>query len=318
MFASRTYSDNDLSGGHGFKQMVEETFGVAGAFCFGDFVPYLDWLDFNGIRSRMQAVHKILDEFAENVIDDHIHRRMGEGKLKKEDSVRDMVDVLLDMAETEDQTVSRVNIKAIIVDMLNAGIETSSTTIEWAMTELLRNPAMLARAQQEMESTVGRDRSVNESDVRKFNCLRCVVKETFRFHPPAPLLVPHESIEGCSVGGYFVPPKTRLYVNVWAMGRDENVWKDAHLFKPDRFMGSNKDVRGQDFDLLPFGTGRRGCPGISMALSVIELALARLLHCFDWTVEGEVDVEEEFGLTVPRKNPLFVRRSWRLTAEYPI
>ncbi|GLJ31856.1 hypothetical protein SUGI_0640980 [Cryptomeria japonica] len=228
-----------------------------------------------------------------------------------------MVDVMLSMAETEGHTISRVDIKVMIMDMLNAGMETSVTLIEWAMSELLRNPATLARAQQEIESAVSRERRVKESDVISFEYLRCVVKETLRLHPPVPLLVPHESMEGCSVEGYFIPPKTRLFVNVWTIGRDENVWVDAHQFKPERFMGSNKDVKGQDFDLLPFGTGRRGCPGISMGLSISELALAQLIHCFDWTVEGEVDVEEQFGITVPRKNPLFACPKWRLTSQYP-
>ncbi|XP_057843435.2 cytochrome P450 750A1-like [Cryptomeria japonica] len=364
MFASRTYSDNDLRGGLGFKEMVDEMFSVAGAFCVGDVISSLDWLDMQGIRRRMQAVHKIFDGFAEKLIDEHIHRRLGafcvgdvipsldwldmqgirrrmavhkifdgfaeklidehihrrlgKGNPKEKDHVKDMVDAMLDMAEADSQTISRVNIKAIILDMVAPGIEKSSTTVEWAMSELLRNPATLARAQKEIESAVGRDRRVRESDVMSFDYLRCVVKETFRLHPPFPLLIPHESMEGCNVGGYFVPPKTRLFVNVWAMGRDKNVWKDAHQFEPERFIGCNKDVRGQDFDLLPFGTGRRGCPGISMGLSVLELALAQLLHCFDWTVEGEVDMAEEFGLTVPRKTPLFVRPSWRLPAEYPI
>ncbi|GLJ31861.1 hypothetical protein SUGI_0641050 [Cryptomeria japonica] len=318
IFSSRTYSDNELSGGLGFKQMIDEMFAVAGAFCVGDFIPSLDCLDLQGIRRRMQAVQKIFDGFAEKIIDEHIHRRLEERKGKEGDRVKDMVDVMLDMAETEGHTISRVNIKATILDMLAAGVETSSTTVEWAMSELLRNPATLARAQKEIESAVGRDRQVKESDVMSFDYLRCVVKETFRLHPPFPLLIPHESMEGCNVGGYFVPPKTRLFVNVWAMGRDETVWKDAQQFKPERFMGCNKDVRGQDFDLLPFGTGRRGCPGISMGISVVELALAQLIHCFDWSVEGEVDVAEEFGLTVPRKNPLLVRPSWRLTVEYPI
>ena len=202
--------------------------------------------------------------------------------------------------------------------MLSAVTETSSTLLEWAMSQLLRNPGTLARAQEEIESVVGRDRIVKESDVAKLDYLRCVVKETFRLHPPLPLLIPHESMEGCHVDGYFIPAKTRLYVNVWAIGRDENVWKDAEQFQPERFVGSNKDVKGQDFDLLPFGTGRRGCPGISSGLSTVELALAQLLHCFDWTADGDVDLEEEFGLAIPRKNPLFARPSWRLTADYPV
>ncbi|XP_057843431.2 cytochrome P450 750A1-like [Cryptomeria japonica] len=316
MFASRTYSDNDLNGGHSFKQMVEEMFVLAGAFCVGDFIPSLQLLDFQGFRHRMQAVHKLLDGFAEKVIDEHIHRRLENGKPNEEDRVKDMLDVMLSMAETNDQTISRVDIKAMIMDMLNAGTETSVTLVKWAMSELLKNPATPARVQQEMESVVGRDRRVKESDVMSFEFLRCVVKETLRLHPPAPLLL-NESMESSGAGGYFIPPKTRVFVNVWAIGRDENVWKDAHQFKPERFMGCNKDVRGQDFDLLPFGAGRRGCPGISMGLSVSELALAQLIHCFDWSVEGEVDMEEEFGLTFPRKNPLFACPKWRLTTEYP-
>ncbi|GLJ31798.1 hypothetical protein SUGI_0639630 [Cryptomeria japonica] len=318
MFASRTYSDNELSGGHGFKEMAEEMTTVSGAFFIGDFIPSLDWLDLQGFRRRMLAVHKIFDRFAEKVIDEHVHRRLEKGEHNEEDRVKDIVDVMLDMAETEGQTISRVDIKAMILDMLIAGMETSVTLVEWAVSELLRNPATLARVQQEMECAVGRNRRIEESDVKKLDYLRCVVKETFRLHPPLPLLIPHESMEGCSIEGYFIPPKTRVYVNVWAIGRDENVWKDAHQFKPERFIGSNKDVRGQDFDLLPFGGGRRGCPGITMGLSVSELALAQLLHCFDWTVEGEVDMTEGFGITVPIKNSLFACPKWRLATEYPV
>ncbi|GLJ09017.1 hypothetical protein SUGI_0100050 [Cryptomeria japonica] len=125
-------------------------------------------------------------------------------------------------------------------------------------------------------------------------------------------------MEGYSMGGYFISPKTRLFVNVWAMGRDESIWKDAHQFKPERFIGSNKDVNCRDFIFLPFGTGRRGCPGISTGLSTIEFALGQLLHCFDWTVNDEVDLAEEFGLAIPRKKPLFAYPSWSLTIDCPI
>ena len=189
--------------------------------------------------------------------------------------------------------------------------------LEWALSELLRNPATLARVHEEMDCVLGRNGRLKESDVEKLEYLACVVKETFRLHPPIPLLVPHESMEGCNVGGYFIPPKTRLLVNVWVIGRGENVWKDADQFKPERFMGSKKDVKGQDFDLLPFGSGRRGCPGMTMGLSISEFALAQLIYCFDWTVEGEVDMEEHFGISVPRKNRLFAYPKWRLATEYP-
>nr|ATG29934.1 CYP750C21 [Taxus chinensis] len=323
MFSSRTYSDDDLGGGHVFKEMVDEMFTLAGAFCINDYIPWLSCLDLQGIRRRLQAVHKIYDAFAEKVIEEHVKGR--KKPYQVEDQVKDMVDVLLDMAELDTQTptemqITRVHIKAIILDMLNAGIETSSTTVEWAMSEVLGNPHILVRAQQEIESVVGRDRKVKEDDVASFDYLRCIVKETFRLHPPFPLLIPHESMEGCNVGDYYVPPKTRVFINVWAMGRDGSIWEDPYEFNPERFMGkgNSKDVRGQDFDLLPFGTGRRGCPGILMGLSVVELALAQLLHCFHWSVEGKVNMDEIFGLTVPRKFPLLARPASKLPFQYLI
>nr|ATG29933.1 CYP750C18 [Taxus chinensis] len=323
MFSGRTFSDDELNGGVGFKDMLSEMAAVAGAFVIGDYIRFLEWFDLEGIRRRMRVVQKIFDGFAEKVIDEHINRRRE--KSEDENRVKDMVDVLLDMAELDTQTptemqITRVHIKAIILDMLNAGIETSSTTVEWAMSEVLGNPHILVRAQQEIESVVGRDRKVKEDDVASFDYLRCIVKETFRLHPPFPLLIPHESMEGCNVGDYYVPPKTRVFINVWAMGRDGSIWEDPYEFNPERFMGkgNSKDVRGQDFDLLPFGTGRRGCPGILMGLSVVELALAQLLHCFHWSVEGKVNMDEIFGLTVPRKFPLLARPASKLPFQYLI
>nr|ATG29908.1 CYP750C16 [Taxus chinensis] len=318
MFSGRTFSDDELNGGVGFKDMLSEMAAVAGAFVIGDYIRFLEWFDLEGIRRRMRVVQKIFDGFAEKVIDEHINRRRE--KSEDENRVKDMVDVLLDRAESESQSmevkISRVHIKAIILDILIAGVETSSTTIEWAMSELLKNPHVLEKAQQEIESLVGRDRFLVEKDVTSCEYLRCIVRETFRLHPPVPLLLPHESMEVCFVDGYYIPPKTMLLVNVWAMGRDENVWADPLQFNPERFMGKTTDVKGQDFELIPFGTGRRGCPGISMGLSIVELALAELIHCFDWSVECELNMDEFFGITVPKKFPLFSRPSWRMSKKY--
>uniref|UniRef100_A0A0C9RZ10 TSA: Wollemia nobilis Ref_Wollemi_Transcript_1520_2019 transcribed RNA sequence n=1 Tax=Wollemia nobilis TaxID=56998 RepID=A0A0C9RZ10_9CONI len=181
------------------------------------------------------------------------------------------------------------------------------------MSELLRNPRALARAQEELVSVVGSRRCVKESDVASCKYLQCVVKETFRLHPAAPFLAPRESREGSTVGGFYIPPKARVFVNVWAMGRDEIVWEDAEEFKPERFIGKDIDVKGQHFELVPFGAGRRGCPGMLSGLKVVELALAQLLHCFDWSAEGEVNMEEIFGLVVSRKFPLVARLASRLS-----
>ncbi|XP_057819505.2 cytochrome P450 71AU50 [Cryptomeria japonica] len=314
MFAGRTYSDHELGGGKWFLQMVAEIMHLSGVIVVGDFIPSLAFLDWRGYCRRMQDARKVFDEFFDKLIDEHVERR----RSKKSDDP-DIVDVLLDMAESEtaEIQVSRIHIKAIIMDMLSAGVETSATTIEWAMTEMLRNPQVMERAQQEIELEVGRDRIVRESDLVNLDYLRCVVKETFRLHPPAPLLIPHESTQGCNVGGYYIPPKTRLLVNVWAIGRDESVWEDPLEFKPERFIGSSIDVKGHHFEMLSFGTGRRQCPGIAMGLSVVHLAVAQLIHCFHWSVEGDLDRDEECGLTVPRKFPIFALPSWRLTTNEP-
>ena len=140
-----------------------------------------------------------------------------------------------------------------------AGVETSAATVEWAMTELLRNPNVMERAKREIESEVGRDPIVRESDVVNIEYSRCVVKETLRLHPAGRLLVPHESIEGCNDGGYYIPPKTWLFVNIWAIGSDESVWEDALEFEPERFIGSSIDLKGQHFELLSFGTATSNC-----------------------------------------------------------
>ncbi|GLJ45525.1 hypothetical protein SUGI_0958450 [Cryptomeria japonica] len=315
MVAGRTYSDHELGGGEWFVQMVIEIMHLSGIVVLGDFIPSLAFLDWRGYRRRMQAAHKIFDVFADKLIDEHVERR----RTKKSDD-QDIVDVLLDMAESESSEiqVSRVHIKAIVLDMLSAGVDTSATSVEWAMTELLRNPQVMAKAQQEIELEVGRGRIVTESDLASLDYLRCVVKETLRLHPPGPLLVPHESTQGCNVVGHYIAPKTRLLVNVWAIGRDESVWEDPLEFKPEIFIGSSIDVKGHHFELLSFGAERRGRPGISMGFSVVYLVLAQLIHCFHWSVEGNLDRDEVFGLTLPKKFPLSALPSWRLTTEKPI
>eukprot|EP01018_Ginkgo_biloba_P005271 Gb_32736 [translate_table: standard] len=224
---------------------------------------------------------------------------------------KDFVDVLLDMK------MCRESIKALIFDMLLGGLETSSTTLEWTLSELLRNPHVMKKAQQELESVVGKNRRVKESDLSHLKYLRCVVKETLRLHPAGPLMVPHESIEDCTVGEYHIPAKTRLIVNVWAIGRHPSVWEDPLAFRPERFIERDIDVTGQNFAIIPFGSGRRGCPGSSLGLVVVELAVAQLLHCFEWSLNGEcdpadLDMSESFQLSIPRQHHLYALPTSRL------
>ena len=201
--------------------------------------------------------------------------------------------------------------------MMAASMDTSATTIEWALSELIKHPPMMKKVINELEKVVGMERMVEESDLESLEYLNMVVKETLRLHPVAPLLIPHESMEDCTVDGFHIPQKSRVIVNVWAIGRDPNAWTDADKFLPERFMESDIDFRGQHFQFIPFGSGRRGCPGMQLGLTVVRLVLAQLVHCFDWELPdnmlpSELDMTEEFGITLPRAKHLVAIPTCRL------
>nr|ACN40653.1 unknown [Picea sitchensis] len=326
ILANRKFSDDDLGGDFkGFKDLLVELTARVGDFNIGDFIPYLDWLDLQGISRCMKKIHKTFDEFAEKIIDDHVNvnhlmaaASNGQKRADAEPHVQDFVDVLLHMAVTNTK-ITRKTIKALVLDMFAGGLETTSTTLEWAMSELLRHPNVMKRLQEEIDSIVGHHGKVKESDLATMKYLHCVVKETLRLYPAVPLAIPHESVEAVTVGGYYIPKKATVMVNVWAIGRDPNVWGAyASDFKPERFM-ENEHINltdQSDFSMIPFGSGRRGCPGASMAIPTIELALAQLLHTFDWRVEGDpsrLDMKEACGLTIPRQVPLCAYPSLRVS-----
>lgn len=179
-------------------------------------------------------------------------------------------------------------------------------TIIWTMAELVKNPQVMKKLQHEIRSSIKEDQ-VKENDLEKLQYLKLVVKEVLRLHPPAPLLLPRETMSHFKVQGYDIDPKAHLHVNVWAIGRDPNYWTNPEEFLPERFMGSNVDYKGQNFEFLPFGAGRRICPGMNMGIVTMELALANLLLHFNWKLPNgvkEVDMEEDAGLTVAKKSPL--------------
>jgi len=194
-------------------------------------------------------------------------------------------------------------------DVMFGGTETVASAMEWAMSELMRNPEELKRVQQELATVVGLDRRVEESDIEKLIYLKCAVKETLRLHPPIPLLL-HETAEDATVGGYFVPKGSRVMINVWAIGRDKDLWEDPEEFRPSRFLDScAPDFKGSHFEFIPFGSGRRSCPGMQFGLYALDLALAHLLHCFTWELPSgmkasEMDTSDVFGLTAPRASRL--------------
>lgn len=203
-----------------------------------------------------------------------------------------------------------------MVDMFGAGTDTSSLVLELAMAELMRNPKQMAKLQAQVRRhTPEGQETVEEENLSDMPYLRAVVKETLRLHPPAPLLVPHLSLADCVVDGYHVPSGTRVIVNAWALGRDPGSWEKPEEFLPERFMDGGSaagvDIKGNHFHFLPFGAGRRICPGLNFGVATVEIMLANLVYCFDWQLpmgmeEKDVDMTEVFGLTVHPKEKLML------------
>ncbi|ESR40884.1 Flavonoid 3-monooxygenase [Citrus sinensis] len=292
-----------------FTEMLEELFLLNGILDIGDSIPWLASFDLQGHVKRMKDVSKKLDKFYEDILDEHYARR----KSIKDYGVHDMVDVLLHLADDPSLEVKleREHIKALIQDLLTAGTDTSAINVEWAMSELLKSPETIQKATEELDRAIGRDRWVEEKDIVSLPYLQAIVKETMRLHPVAPLLAPRVAREDCKVAGYDILKNTRVMVNVWAIGRDPTIWEKPNEFRPERFIGKEIDVKGHDFQLLPFGSGRRMCIGYGLGLKVVQSTLANLLHGFEWKLPGDMknedlNMEDRFGLTMSRKVPLVV------------
>ncbi|PIA39698.1 hypothetical protein AQUCO_02600266v1 [Aquilegia coerulea] len=295
---------------------LREGLKLGGTFNVGDFIPCLGAFDLQGLTARMKACNVVLDGFLETIIDEHVRDAK-----KLQGQHRDFIDVMLSLMEfnnTRELHLDRDHIKAIVLDMLAAAMDTSSTAIEWVIAELLKNPRVMKLVQEELENVVGLERMVEETDLIKLSYLKLVIMESMRIHPVAPLLIPHESTEDITINGYFIPKKCRVLINTWAIGRDPNVWSsNAEEFYPERFIGTTIDIQGHEFQFLPFGSGRRKCPGLQLGMIVVQIVVAQLVHCFNLELpEGmspnDLDMSEKFGLTLPRAKHLLAIPTYRL------
>ncbi|GLJ22358.1 hypothetical protein SUGI_0420930 [Cryptomeria japonica] len=225
--------------------MAAEAAATIGHINIGDFIPYLDWMDLQGVKQRMKKVHESFDQVVSKIVEEHQQRKAKFQEEQEQDS------------DTKD----------IIHGMYLTGIETTTTTLDWAMSEIIKHHRVAKKMREEIDSVVGTERVVSERDIASMEYMQCVVKETLRLYPAAPFMLPHESTQDCTIGGYFIPKRTRLMINAWAIGRDPSLWEDPLDFRPERFLGKNIDfVRDREyFDMLPFGAGRRGCLGVPMA-----------------------------------------------------
>ena len=189
--------------------------------------------------------------------------------------------------------------------MFIGGTESTSTLMEWVMAELMRNPRIMEKAQAEVRRVFGKKEKLDWRDTNELEYSKSVLKETLRLHPPGPILVPRECREKCEIEGYEIPIKTRIIINAWAIGTDPQYWDDPESFNPERFEGSPIDYKGSNFEFIPFGAGRRVCPGITFAQTSALLIFSQLLYYFDWKLPNEMEQQdwvmtEEFGLTVQR------------------
>ncbi|GAB2218327.1 hypothetical protein Droror1_Dr00001547 [Drosera rotundifolia] len=261
-------------------------------------------IDLQGIRHETGIyLGKIISQF--NAI---IDQRLQDRKLSSHER-NDVLDALLDICENKSEELERSKIPSLLVDLFVAGTETTMTMLEWAMAELLHNPEKLKKAKQELMEVIGKGNLVEEAEIAKLPYLQAVMKETFRMHSPIPMLAPRKAANDIEIAGYTILKDTQVLVNVWAIARDPSLWHNPDSFEPERFLGSELDVRGRHFELLPFGAGRRICPGLPLAVRMLQLMLGNLIHSFDWELENEItpeamDMEENFSFTLHKARPL--------------
>ncbi|KAL3638656.1 hypothetical protein CASFOL_016563 [Castilleja foliolosa] len=291
------------------RGMLDEWFYLNGVFNIGDWIPWLSFLDLQGYVRKMKALNKKLDKFLTYVINDHRARQA----IGKDFIPKDMVDVLIQQADDPNLDVKLTGdrVKGLLQDLLAGGTDTSATTLEWTIHEILKHPYAIEKAKDELNKVIGRNRWVDENDFSKLPYIDSIIMESLRLHPLATLLAPHYAIEDCNVLGYDISKGTTVFINTWSIGRDPKAWDEPEKFSPERFLGKEIDMLGSNFALLPFGSGRRRCPGYNLGLKIVRTTLANLIHGFDLRlVEGmrveDICIEEEYGLTTHPKKPLHV------------
>uniref|UniRef100_A0ACD5YZX7 Uncharacterized protein n=1 Tax=Avena sativa TaxID=4498 RepID=A0ACD5YZX7_AVESA len=290
-----------------FLQTMGVTIRLLNGFNLGDLF-LSSWLAsfITGTARLAEENHRKMFELMDYAIKQHQEGRDSAG------TGEDLVDVLLRIQKEGGLEVPLTMgiIKAVIRDLFGAGSDTATTTLQWAMSELMRYPNVMRKAQAEVREKLQGKSKVTEDDLANLKYLKLVIKETMRLHPPV-ALIPRETMEPCKVLGYNIPKGTKVLVNVWAIGRHPKHWENPEEFKPERFESGMVDFRGTNFEYIPFGAGRRICPGMLFAQANMEIVLATLLYHFDWELpygvgSNEVDMSEEMGLNVKRKKDLYL------------
>ncbi|KOM29228.1 hypothetical protein LR48_Vigan641s001600 [Vigna angularis] len=308
LMLSRDLFDPESEDGSEFFAAMIGMMEWTGQANVADMFPWLRWLDPQGLKRKVdREMGKALE-----IASKFVKQRLAEQHSDK--MTRDFLGVWIEFQNSNNEEVLNISDKDLnifILELFLAGSETTSSTIEWAMTQLLRNPECLEKLKSELDQVVGREREVEESDIDNLPYLQAVIKETLRLHPPIPMLVPRKAIKDTEFMGYDIPKDTQVLVNAWAIGRDPDVWEQPFDFKPQRFVEDckNIDYKGHHFELIPFGGGRRMCAGVPLAHRILHLVLGSLLHRFDWKLQNHVtpstvDMRDRLGVTMRKLQPL--------------
>ncbi|XP_043694559.1 cytochrome P450 CYP82D47-like [Telopea speciosissima] len=306
--------------GHRIQKTIIDFFTLAGVSVASDALPsFLSWMDLDGGKKANQKTAKEMDVIAESWLQEHRQKRLS-GKADGDE--QDFMDVMLSVLEEDPQFHGHdrdMAVKATCLGLLVAATDPIPSSLSWTLSLLLNNKQVLTKAQDELDFHVGKDRKVEEKDIGNLTYLQAIIKESLRLYPVTPLLIPHESTEDCTVSEFRIPKGTRLLVNVWKIQRDPRVWSNPLEFQPERFLTShtNLDVWGKNLEFIPFGSGRRSCPGISFSLLTVQMMLARLLHEFELQTPSNepVDMTEQISLSLPKRTPLEVLLSPRLPSR---
>ncbi|XP_047148080.1 cytochrome P450 82A4-like [Vigna umbellata] len=290
-----------------FVKAVEEFVRLLGLFAVGDAIPWLRWLDFGGHEKAMKETAEELYSILDEKVEEH---RQKKGLGEKVDEFQDFIDTMISLFDG--RTIGGFDgdtlTKSTVLSVISGGTDTTNTTLTWAISLILANSSVLKKVKNELDIQIGKEKLVSVSDISKLTYLQAIVKETLRLYPAGPLLAPREFTENCTLSGYNIKKGTRLITNAWKIQTDSNVWEDPLEFKPERFLTTHKDVemKGRHFELLPFGSGRRMCPGVSFGLQMVHFVLASFLHSFEILSPSPdpIDMTETFGLTNTKTTPV--------------
>lgn len=298
LFFSKDLCDLDYeTNTSGIKHVIRKFVELGAMPNISEFYPLFDALDLQGLRKQTEIYQNRLVNIWSEIVKE---KRQAISR-----SSSDFLDAMIDNG------FSDLQVDILLMELISAGSDTTTSTIEWAMAELLRNKGAMRKLKAELASKLGENDIITESNVSELPYLAACVKETLRIHPPTPFLIPRRAPETCKIMDYTIPKNSKLFVNAWAIGRDSNTWEDALSFRPERFLNSNVDFRGQDFEFIPFGAGRRICPGLGFARQEIQLILASLIHYFEWSLPNgedpmQLDMEDKFGVTIQKEKPLLI------------